>query len=89
MFIKTTAVGPFEPVASCINGGATSAFHLFGSDHAEEATAEKCDMRAGEGRDSWRRGFRSAMMVLDNLHRRSGHGVDELNLVAGRTMFGM
>lgn len=28
MFIKTIAVGPFEPVASCVTGGATVALPL-------------------------------------------------------------
>lgn len=28
MFINTMAVGPFEPVASCVTGGATVAFAL-------------------------------------------------------------
>jgi hypothetical protein len=67
MFMKTIAVGPFEPVASCVTGGArVSAAKLFLCCHCgeQEVTANlEIGLKVARSK-SWRRGCRRAILLV-------------------------
>ena len=60
MFMNTIAVGPLEPVLSCVTGGTIVAIHLVDC-HAGRASGAVCLERndLGARLDRWLRGLRA------------------------------